>query len=247
MANQRMVPFEITRHVSSQNVILPLHNFTNQHKTFSCSVVQYLPVQVFPHFAQAAHAVELSLTRGSTMHKLVAGFLVFLLAALPSMAQEQSSANHLLVPAGTGFSVVLTSQISSSDTHPGDQLHTQLVAPVVLGSQIALPAGTYLEGRVSKVTQQDDRVQVILQSASFAFANGYVALLSGPVTVQSSNGWWRPSPNSHRALSFLPLFLAPAVGFGIGAAVGMLLISIRFTPGNATTGGMIPHSWLSVR
>jgi hypothetical protein len=171
------------------------------------------------------------------MSKPLAAFMALLLAVLPCIAQQPSK---LLVPAGTALSAILTGQISSTDTHPGDLLHAQLVSPVVVGSQIAIPAGTYLQGRVSKVTQQDDRVQVELRSASLAFANGYVAQLPGLVTVRSANGWWRPAPNSHRGAALLPFLAAPAAGTLIGLAAGK---NGTLTPGSFTPNGqLIPAS-----
>lgn len=173
------------------------------------------------------------------MHRLVACFLAFLLAALPCIAQQPAPASPLLVPAGTVLSIVLTQQISSSETRSGSQLHAQLVSPVVSGSQVALPAGTYLEGRVSRIIQQGDRVQVVLQPASLAFVDGYVAQLSGVVTVQSSNGWWLPSPSSHRAAALLPFLFAPGIGAGIGAAAGK---DATLTPGSISGGQITPPS-----
>jgi hypothetical protein len=157
------------------------------------------------------------------------------------VAQKPPSypANPLIVPAGTTLSVVLTQQISSSDTHPGTQIHAQLVSPVVSGSQVAIPAGTYLEGQVSKINQQSDVTSLSLHSASLAFVNGYVAQLPGIVTVQSAEGWWSPAPSSRRGAALLPFLLAPAIGGAIGAAVGK---DGSVTPGSITNGQLVPGS-----
>ena len=174
------------------------------------------------------------------MQRFVSVLLTFLLAALPCVAQQSSSIDgKLFIPAGTSFSVVLDQQVSSSATHIGNQLHTQLVSPVVSGSQVLVPAGTYLQGKVAKITQQSDRVTLDLSSATLAYANGYVVKLPGTVSVLSSEGWWRPAPNSRRALALLPFFAAPMVGAGIGAAVGKDPV---LTPGSINGGQLTPGS-----
>jgi hypothetical protein len=175
------------------------------------------------------------------MRNAVASFLAFLLAVLPCAAQTSTPAPApLVIPAGTVLSVVLTNQVSSTSTHSGDKLHLQLVAPVVTGSQIAIPAGTYLEGSIGTISQQDETVSLSLSRASLAFPGGYVAPVPGIASVGSSEGWWRPAPTgSHGAAVLLPLLLAPAVGAGIGAAVGR---DGSLTPGSISGGQIVPGS-----
>jgi hypothetical protein len=178
------------------------------------------------------------------MRKVLASLLALLMGALPCVAQQSSSApsHPLVIPAGTNLSVVLTQQIASGDTHAGDTLHAQVVSPAVSGSQVAIPAGTYLEGRIAMVSQRNDRVQVVLHFATLAFADGYAAKIPGTVTVQSAIGWWLPSPNSHRAAALIPLLLAPGIGAGIGAAVGKDPV---LTPGVISGGQIVPGSMTS--
>jgi hypothetical protein len=172
------------------------------------------------------------------MSRQLAAFLALSLAVLPCTAQQQPPADKLILPAGTTLSVVLTQQISSSATHAGDQLHLQLVSPVVSGSQLAIPPGTYLQGKVNRITQRDDRVSLSLYAASLAFEDGTVQKLSGPIEVRSAEGWWLPSPYSHRGAILIPFLIAPIAGGAIGAAMGKdgSISGGGFTP----TGQIIP-------
>jgi hypothetical protein len=106
----------------------------------------------------------------------------------------------------------------------------QVVSPVVVGTEVAIPAGTYLQGRVVSITQRNSQVELALQSTSLAFVNGYVAPLAGPVTVQSQQGWLRLAPSSRNNAALIPLIFAPGIGAGIGAAVGFSHTS-GLTPG----------------
>ncbi|MDR3764118.1 MAG: hypothetical protein P4M01_08500 [Acidobacteriota bacterium] len=178
------------------------------------------------------------------MQKVLAVLLVTLMVVLPGAAQQGPAAafSRLTVPAGTVLNVVLAAPLSSADTHVGGSLRAQMASPVVSGSQVAIPPGTYLEGRIEKISQKDDRVEIVLRAATLAFADGYAASVPGTVTVRSALGWWQPAPNSHRGLALLPLLLAPGVGAAIGAASGH---DGSITPGTISGGQLVPATMTS--
>jgi hypothetical protein len=163
------------------------------------------------------------------MSKVVAALLSVSLAVMPCLAQQQTvpavpptpaeSANPLQIRAGTALSVVLTGQLSSNVTQSGDPVHAQIIDPVVAEDQIAIPAGTYLQGTIGKISQHNGRVYFELSSASLIYVNGYVAEIAGPVELRSDSGWLRPAPTSHPAAT-VALFLAPVIGAGLGAGIG---------------------------
>jgi hypothetical protein len=56
------------------------------------------------------------------------------------------------IPAGTRCKILLLGSVSASKSKPGDPVQARLLEPVVLNSNIVLPAGTLVEGKVIKKT-----------------------------------------------------------------------------------------------
>lgn len=57
-----------------------------------------------------------------------------------------------VLPVGTRFKVVLLGNVSASKSKPGDVIQARVLEPTLLNSQIAIPAGSLLEGRVVRNT-----------------------------------------------------------------------------------------------
>jgi hypothetical protein len=58
-----------------------------------------------------------------------------------------------IVPAGTVIPVNLTSRISTKHAKQGDGIYAQTAVPVVVNNEIVIPAGSFLRGKISQVTQ----------------------------------------------------------------------------------------------
>lgn len=88
----------------------------------------------------------------SPITMVVAGVLSLGLMA-PGMAQtyngQQLQGRVTYVPTGTALDAVLTSPIDSAVAKPGDVFNAKLYAPLYLGSDLALPANTALEGQIT--------------------------------------------------------------------------------------------------
>jgi hypothetical protein len=72
-------------------------------------------------------------------------------------AAETSSTSHfptgpVTLPAGTPARIILLDTVSASKSHPGDTFRARMIEPIRLDSQIVLPEGTVLEGKVVKST-----------------------------------------------------------------------------------------------
>lgn len=57
------------------------------------------------------------------------------------------------VPAGTALMVKLETTLATFSNKPGDPFQAQLTQPVVLNGKTLIPAGTMVEGRVTKVAE----------------------------------------------------------------------------------------------
>jgi hypothetical protein len=134
-----------------------------------------------------------------------------------SQPQAASQSATITIPAGTRLALVLTHPIQSRYVHRGDDIYAQISAPVNSGNEMVIPAGTFVEGTVDKLGRQGGRGELRLQSMALTFADGYVAPISGPITIETNDGYAIKDPGSRRAIG---AFALPAAGAGIGAVIG---------------------------
>jgi len=96
----------------------------------------------------------------------------------------------ITVPQATLIAVRLISSIKSKSTKPGDPVRAAVSFPLVVGTQVAIPAGTYVEGVVDKVNAHpsgNNPSTVQLRFTRLLFANGYSVPLVATNT-QAKNG-----------------------------------------------------------
>ncbi len=65
---------------------------------------------------------------------------------------ERDSAIPETLPSGTHCKILLLGDVSASKSKPGEVVHARLLEPVLLNSDVVLPAGTLFEGKVVKRT-----------------------------------------------------------------------------------------------
>jgi hypothetical protein len=93
----------------------------------------------------------------------------------------QPQAQFVTLPAGTAIPATLMTVIKSKSTKPGDSVRAVVAFPVTVGTQLAIPAGTYVEGVVTKVVAKPLSNQAPVLNAHFTrlvFTNGYSVPLS---------------------------------------------------------------------
>jgi hypothetical protein len=155
----------------------------------------------------------------------------------PQQALVQHEPAAIVVPAGTKIPLVLTQTIESKTMRPGDQINTQITAPITVGSQVAIPAGAFLQGKIEKMKRIGTRAEIELQSASLAFPNGYVAAAPGPLLIEGEE--WTALRESGKGAA-IGAIVAPMAGGAIGVLIGHSLGSPHTAlanglPGNAST------------
>jgi len=134
----------------------------------------------------------------------------------PTLTKSENTTN-IAIPAGTRLQLVLTRPVDSKSTHRGDEIDSQITAPVTLGNQAVVAAGTYLQGKVEKLTRKGNRAEFLMQSASIIFPDGYVANVAGPVNIETDEdtAWRNPS-----GATTAGAIAAPLAGAGLGALIG---------------------------
>jgi len=120
-------------------------------------------------------------------------FTVILLAALaagqqtatrrPSPPDTASAASKsLTIPAGTKVPLALKQALSTKNAREGDPVYAQTTFPVVLNDRIVIPAGTYVQGKISNVKRAGrlkGRAEVLMHFTTLIYPSGYTVILPG--------------------------------------------------------------------
>jgi hypothetical protein len=156
----------------------------------------------------------------------------------PTESSEQTSSENtsVTIPPGTQIPLVLTHPVQSRMVHHGDDIYAQTTAPITVGSEVAIPAGTFVQGKIDKFGRNGSRGEMYLQSMSLIFPDGYTAPIAGPVTLESNEGYALKDPGGRRggwAFALIP------AGLGAGALIGHLVNSKPTTITNTLPPGCV--------
>src|SRR5262245_26268299 len=66
-------------------------------------------------------------------------------------ATASPAASQLTIPAGTKVPIALKHAVSTKGAREGDSVYAETTFPVVLNDRVLIPAGTYVQGRISQV------------------------------------------------------------------------------------------------
>ena len=111
-------------------------------------------------------------------------------AAAPSAtAARQPSAtpdpHRAVIPAGTKVPLTLKQAISTKNAREGDPVYAETAFPFVANDHILIPAGTYIQGRISHVEHSRRGLKggaaLLIHFTSMIYPSGYTVLLPGSV------------------------------------------------------------------
>jgi hypothetical protein len=105
-----------------------------------------------------------------------------------------------------------------------------MTAPVLVESQVAIPAGTFVQGKLEKLKRRGSRGEMLMQSVSIVFPSGYVNNVNGPMNIESDEGTALNNPSTATSAGAL---IAPIAGAGLGIAIG----NAAHTTQSSTLGG----------
>jgi hypothetical protein len=88
----------------------------------------------------------------------------------------------ITVPDGTKIPLRLTSPLNSRAAQVGDPVRAETAFPVAVGTQVAIPAGAYVEGTIGKVTKSGAHAGFDFRFTRLIFSNGYTVPISGSST-----------------------------------------------------------------
>ncbi len=110
-------------------------------------------------------------------------------ASAPQQAQ-------IVVPAGITVPLAMTQAVLAKTAKPGDSIYAETVFPVAVNNQMAIPAGTYVQGQIDTVTRPgrfSPHAQFQIHFTELVFANGYVAAFGDPVSPQADASSSQPA------------------------------------------------------
>ena len=109
--------------------------------------------------------------------------------AKQGLPAERSDARQVTIPAGTHVPVSLRNAISTKSSHVGDQVYAQTTFPVVINDHIVIPAGTYVQGKITSIKpagRLKGSAEVLMHFTSLIYPSGYTVLLPG--SIESAPG-----------------------------------------------------------
>ncbi len=106
-------------------------------------------------------------------------------AAPASQTLPAPSSTAIVVPIGTAIQLTLMSAVKSKSTTAGDTVRAVVAFPVTIGTQLAIPAGTFVDGSVIRVTAHPasgQKPSFLVHFTRLVFSNGYSIALNGENT-----------------------------------------------------------------
>ena len=100
----------------------------------------------------------------------------------PATSQNATNANTVTIPAGTKIALELKHAISTKGTQEGAAVYAQTTFPFALNDRILIPAGTYVQGRISHIERGGHikgRAEVLMHFTTLIYPSGYTVVLPG--------------------------------------------------------------------
>lgn len=109
----------------------------------------------------------------------------------PAPAQTDTSAtggqadlNAIVIPAGTKIPLLLKQAISTKNAREGDAVYAETAFPFVMDNRMLVPAGTYIQGKISRVERAGrvkGRAEILMHFTSMIYPSGYTVMLPGQI------------------------------------------------------------------
>ena len=162
---------------------------------------------------------------------------------------SSADADAMTLPPGTQIPLKLRQAISTKNAKPGDAVYAETVFPVVLNDRIMIPAGTYVQGRISDVKRPGrvkGRAEILMHFTSLIFPNGYTAVLPGSVrnmpgsesqNMKGEEGTVQQNPDTGKDAGTIAK--TAGVGAGLGGIAGQSIKDAAIGGGVGAAAGLI--------
>ena len=99
-----------------------------------------------------------------------------------AVAARPASSATLIIPSGTKVPLALKQAISTRNAKEGDPVYCETTFPFVVDDRIVIPAGTYVQGKISRVQRPGrikGRAELLMHFTSMIYPSGYTVMLPG--------------------------------------------------------------------
>ena len=89
-----------------------------------------------------------------------------------------------VIPSGSKVPLLLKQAISTKNAREGDAVYAETAFPFVQNDRILIPAGTYIQGKISRVEKPGrgkKRAELLIHFTSMIYPSGYTVMLPGSV------------------------------------------------------------------
>jgi hypothetical protein len=148
------------------------------------------------------------------------------LTPAPGAPSVESEKPLLIIPVGTRVPLSLKQAISTKTAKDGDPVYAEAAFPFVVNDRVVIPAGTYVQGKVTRVQRGGHvkgRAELLVHFTSMIYPSGYTVMLGGSVentpgaektSMKDSEGTIRQDSDVGKKVG------AAAEGAGTGAVIG---------------------------
>lgn len=154
---------------------------------------------------------------------------------LPPETGSSHDPNSWVIPSGSKVPLSLKQAISTKNAREGDAVYAETAFPYVMNDRILIPAGTYIQGKISHVEKPGHsrkHAELLIHFTSMIYPSGYTVMLPGSVenTPGADSNHVKDTEGTIQADSDTGKRVEDAAkGAAVGGAVG--------TIGGAAAGG----------
>ena len=97
---------------------------------------------------------------------------------------DANDPNVAVIPSGSKVPLLLKQAISTKNAREGDAVYAETAFPFVQNDRILIPAGTYIQGKISRVEKPGrgkKRAELLIHFTSMIYPSGYTVMLPGSV------------------------------------------------------------------
>jgi type IV secretion system protein VirB10 len=105
-------------------------------------------------------------------------------SSAPGAPSSAVDPNIVTIPAGTKIPLSLKQAISTKNAREGDAVYAETAFPFVVNDRVIVPAGSYIQGKVSHVERagrMKGRAEILIHFTSMIYPSGYTVMLPGSV------------------------------------------------------------------
>lgn len=107
----------------------------------------------------------------------------------PSNTVTSAPHDTITIPAGAKIPLSLQQAISTKNAKEGDPVYASTVFPFVMNDHILVPAGTYVQGKISHTERAGHgkgRAEILIHFTTLIFPTGYTIML--PASLENTPG-----------------------------------------------------------